>query len=375
MPIINAASSVWLTGEVWLPGIGSTYAAFSSFDSQQISNRNEVTDVTYGYPYAKVWDVGHTYWQTKFTCPILLLQDTTAATSPYYEATQFIYAFLAEMLRTSGFKSGDSFTSNTLKTKWDFDRLETISSNNVDFIIDNLSIDITEDDASFTVSIISTTDLRKYFKISNRTLINKPLIDNTVYRLAKPFDITIPNDCIGAPFGFMQSSEKQWPQQTTNSNYYSSLLREFHLTLESQTTQVASIGIPSSRPFLGVTSIKSSGNISFIPLFYDPLSTNIAFQETAATFAPAGWTVDMQSIDNLQGSLRHGGKLYVSMDMTNPMYVQALIKTKNYYIVNGKDANTPLGPVSTSSWGLNTNAGQTNEISVDFITSPGITEF
>lgn len=374
MPIINATNSIWLTGEIRLPISGSTLAVFNNFSSKQISDRSAATDIAYGAPYAKIWDVGHTYWQTDFSCPLLVAQANYTPRSPYYEATQCIQELMQEILSVNGFKQGDSFTTNTLKDKWDFGLTETITSNNADYIIQKLSIDITETESSFSVSILSTMDIRPYFNVFSKDNLNSysPFLEDTVYRTVAPFDIDIPTDCIGAPFGFLQPTAKQWPIQTINSTAYSSLLKEFHLTIESdEINKTPSIGIPSSRTFLGVNSVKCSGNIKYIPLFY-PGDGTIRFQSAIADFAPAGWVVDTQSIDNIANTTRHGGRLSISMDMVNPMFVQAIIRNRNNYIINGKDLLTPIGPVSTSSWGLSTAAKQTNEISVDFVTSPGL---
>jgi len=372
MPIINAVMSSWLKGQIYKSDANlSVYAIFSNFSSKQISNRSVSTDITYGSPYGKIWDIGDTTWQIDFSCPILVTEQGTNISGTKYNSFSIIDDLLTTMLSVNGFKSGDAFTTNTLKDKWDFSPFtETISSNNADYIIQKLSIDISDSDASFSVSLLSTMDLRQYFKISSN-ISDSPFADLKVYRLAKPYDIEIPSDCIGAPFGFQQATEKKWPTFTANSKDYSSLLKEFHLTVENDTIQTPTIGMPTSRTFLGINSLKCSGNIKYIPLFFQ--GTNIIFQDTAANFAPAGWTVDMMAIDYITNSQRHGGKLYVSMDMVNPIYVQAKIKNSTNYIVNGKDADTPLGPVSTSSWGLS--AGDINTIDVQFVTSPGILTF
>lgn len=376
MPIINAANSIWLTGEVYLPTTGiNTYAVFNNFSSKQISDRSAATDIVYGSPYEKIWDVGHTYWQTEFSCPLLIPQVGYNPSAPYYNSIQIIADFLQEMLRPLGFKQGDTFSSNTFKNKWDFTQTENITSSNADYIIQKISIDITDTDASFSVSIISTMDIRAYFKVfsKNNPGAQNPFLDSVVYRTVMPWDINIPDGNIGSPLGFIQSSVRQWPIQTVSSTNYTSLLREFHITLESTTIQTPSIGIPTSRTFIGVNSIKSSGNIKYIPLYISGATKS--FQLPGAGFSPAGIEVDMASIDYISNTTRHGGKLQVSMDMVSPMYVQALIRNRNVYIVNGKNAVTPLGPVSIASWGLNTRGGQTNEISVDFVTSPGIISF
>ena len=374
MPILNAATSVWLKGEIYNPFTNiSSYAIFSNFSSKQISDRNITTDVAYGSPYGKIWDVGHTHWQTDFTCPILLTQQNTTIFPPQYKAIDILYGLLATMLSASGFKMGDAFTSNTLKNKWDFQPFsETITSNNADYVIQKMSIDITDNDASFSTSILSTMDLRKYFNVTTNTT-NSPLVDDKVYRIAKPFDIEIPSGYIGSRLGFQQATEKQWPIQVADATAYSSLLKELHLSLEAGTIQVPTIGMPTSRTFLGINSLKCSGNMKYIPLFFN--GNSVRFQDPAALFAPAGFSVDMQSIDYIVNSQRHGGKLQVSLGMVNPMFVGLKIKNSNAYIINGKDDSTPLGPVSISTWGLETSGAALNTITVDFVTSPGITTF
>lgn len=374
MPIINAITPMWLKGQIYNPSEKtSNSAVFSNFSSTQISDRSSVTDITYGSPYEKIWDIGHTYWQTNFTCPILLVEKYKIINSPYYNATSLINVFLKKMISPTGFNSGDNFETGTLKNKWDFyPHSETIESNNADYIIQKISIDISENDSSFSVSILSTMDIRRYFNITSN-IIEKPLIDFNVYRLASPYDIEILSNCIGSPFGFQQITEKQWPIQTNDLQKYSSLLKEFHLTLESNIIKTATIGMPTSRTFLGINSLKCSGNIKYVPLYF--VGENVSFQENGAIFSPAGWTVDLQNIDYISNCTRHGGKFNVSMDLSNQIYVGLKIKNRNEYIVDGRNINTPLGPVSTSSWGINMTPGQINDISVEFTTNPGVISF
>lgn len=375
MPIINPALSTWLTGKIWLPTYGAMNVPFINFSSKQISDRNAVTDSAYGSPYEKIWDVGNTYWKIDFSCPLFVTQDAVYPNPPYYNSLICIYEYLKEMLRTSGFKQGDAFSTNTFKDKWDFSITETINSPNADFIVQKLSLDITESEASFSVSLISTMDLRPYFNIFSKNNVSSDLVllNNIVYRTVSPFDMTIPDNCIGSPFGFRHTSAKDWLIQMANKEEYSSLLREYHLSLESTVIQVPSIGIPTSRAFLGVNSIKCGGNIKYVPLYFSG-GKPISFQLMGAGFAPAGWSVDMQAIDYIANTQRHGGKLQVSLDLANKIYVQAKILDGGY-IVNGLDSNTPLGPVSTSQWGLSSSGGGINNIDVDFVTSPGITDF
>ncbi len=374
MPIINAVNSTWLTGKAWLPNLGNSYAVFNNFSSKQISDRNSTSDLPYGVPYEKIWDVGHTYWQTNFSCPLLVTEQYSSPSMPYFNSIQFIDSFLKEIFRVNGFKQGDAFTDNTLKDKWDFNSNEIITSPNVDYIIKSFSIDITESDSSFSISILSTTDIRDYFNLFTAANSNiTPLLPNKVYRLVKPFDVFMPSGCIGAPLGFIHNSSRHWPIQTTEMNQYSSLLREFHLSIETNTTQTATIGMPTSRPFLGTNSIKCTGSIKYIPLFFD--NNSITFQKSGSTFSPAGFSVDMQAIDYISNSIRNGGKLYVSISTYPTMYVQAKVRGSNSYIFDGTNTNTPIGPVSISSWGLDTSGGAVNTISADFVTSPGLTSF
>lgn len=376
MPIINAVSSTWLTGKVYLPQSAvAMNVPFISFSSKQISDRNTLTDIPYGFPYEKIFNVGNTYWQTDFTCPMLVLEAYQTPSAPFYNFYQCIYEFVSEIISAAGFKSGAAFTANSLKNKWDFDGTETIVNANSDYVIQKISIDITDSESSFTVSIISTIDIRPYFniyrKVNDQT--DTPFLNNIVYRTVSPYDIIIPSDCIGAPFYFQQSSVHQWPQQLYGGSAYTSLLRELHLSIDSNVIQVPTIGMPTSRAFLGVNSIKCTGNIKYIPLYYSGSTVN--FQPIGAGFAPAGFSVDMAAIDYITNSQRHGGKLQVSLDMINPMYVGAYIKNVNRYIIDGKNSNTPLGPVSISNWGLSSSGGQINTIDCQFFTSIGLTSF
>ena len=375
MPIINAASSIWLTGQVWLPDKGIAYVPFSNFTCRQISDRNSATDITYGAPYEKIWDVGNTYWQIDFSCPIIVPENGYIPSVPYYNPMQHIDSYLKYLLSISGFKGGDAFSPYTLKDKWDFSKTELISSNNVDFIVSKFALNISENESTFSVSIISTTDLRDTFKVfsKNDLTLQTPFLDNTVYRTVQPFDLEIPSGCIGSKLGFQQATKKHWPVQSLDDTNYTNFVREYSLSLEANTTQVPSIGIPSSRAFLGVTSVKSSGNIKYVPIY--KTSGDIYFQEPSSSFCPAGWVVDTQSVDYISNTLRHGGRLYVSLDTATPIYVKSKIKNWTEYLIDGTNSSTQLGPVSTSSWTMNISGGQFNSFEIDFVTSPGITSF
>ena len=211
------------------------------------------------------------------------------------------------------------------------------------------------------------------FRSKNDLTLQTPFLDNTVYRTVQPFDLEIPSGCIGSKLGFQQATKKHWPVQSLDDTNYTNFVREYSLSLEANTTQVPSIGIPSSRAFLGVTSVKSSGNIKYVPIY--KTSGDIYFQEPSSSFCPAGWVVDTQSVDYISNTLRHGGRLYVSLDTATPIYVKSKIKNWTEYLIDGTNSSTQLGPVSTSSWTMNISGGQFNSFEIDFVTSPGITSF
>jgi hypothetical protein len=384
MPIINAVMTNWLKGKVASPyfNVGAGQPAitvpFASFSSKQISDRSIDTAVVSGKAYERVWNVGHTYWQIDFSIPIIVSDQY-----PTWPHAALFTGYLSAALQALNYDyepypgMGDVFLANTLQDKWDFNKTGDLLSNG-DFMIQKFSIDITEDNSLFSATIIATTDPRHEFNVEQTNPAYGALPDWLVYRLAKPYDFVFPDNSIGSPLGYSQLYYNYDLTKMPNNTSYTSLLREFHYAVQANIVKIPSIGIPTSRPFLGVDSIGSTGSIKYVPLYRE--NFDIQFQQTGANFAPAGWTVDYQAMDYIVSSAnRYGGKLYVAgKDLSSYLYVGLNLRQDIFPVtpvINGIAGNTPIGPVSTSNWGLEVVPNTQTAVSVEFVTSPGLTAF
>lgn len=354
MPIKFAAYSIWQKGKISIPSDEQSWSILydcpiENFSSVQNSNWDAATDIVNGSALNRIWNIGHTTWNVEITIPLIV--DNYGQTM---NTVTFMNAFLNRALYPHRVE-GNAFGSD-LKYKIE---------NDIDFLIKNISINIGET-SNFKVTLLCTTDPRNYFYTQTGTITNT---QNRVYRTISPYDIYAPSGYLGSRMGFAQISQNTIPLRVSDETSYTSFVRKMSLNIDSDIQIFPSIGEATSRPFLGISSVSSRGNMEYVPIYKNGITER--FDPSNSTFSPAGWSVDFQAMDYIINSTRHGGKLYIGGESQN-FFLKLIKRYDNSTIIDAESITTPIGPISSSSWGIHTGEGQINSITVDFVTSPGI---
>ena len=409
MPIVNAAYSNWTKsmmslpqptgdgGAVWLPDEGvytgqPRAVVTSEFRIQRLVDLKLDTSVHKGQPWGHLWNVGDAVWQIDFNSPFLIYLHSEDINLQPWSGLQVFDYFLRQCVRVLP-TSGANF-----QDLWE----------RKDFIVKSVSLKIDEDQATVAVSIITTIDPRPYFYQQGYANF-----EQWGARLCKPYDLKIPvlnmmagqtKNCIGGPMNIYEDrTAYSYPMRTPAHDPdnelgtlafdygHISLVRSIEVNVQSEVTQFDSVGSPSSRPLLGVKSIKCDGSMDYVPLVRN--STGV----TIVSSLPEGWIPDMQSLEYV----RNGGQLFVAGHPPytpgggfDPLWVGLALDTVmtqeqqddqgvDQSAVTGEVRGDPillfdpkwLGPVMVASYTSSTSPNQPLSIKVDFQTNVGVTSF
>ena len=433
MPIANSAFSNWMQsmlcvpvavgdGTIWISD--STYAynptsvITADFRIERRVDMSNDTSVRKGQPWAHVWNVGDAIWQIDFTSPFLIYlpdADGDISSTPK-SGLQIVDEFIKQWVRVLPTKDNtgaymgplfDQTTRNNFQDLWE----------QVDALIKSVKITIDEDQATLTVSIWCTMDPRPYFYQTGSANL-----EIWGARVCKPYDLKIPvmgmyagatKNCIGGPMVIDEGvagtppsrpdvTGVSYPRRTANYDStteigtgsgisgHVSLVRKFELELEADMETFQSIGMPSSRPLLGVKNLTCHGSIEYTPLVNrtvldENTGEDLGEYITVMEYLPEGWIPDMQSLEYVRG----GGQLYVAGHPPytdgggyDPLWVGLVLDGVSTG-VGGETQSTPiplfdgdlLGPVMVASYSSSTLGGAPLGIKVDFQTNVGVTSF
>jgi hypothetical protein len=432
MPILNAAFSTWDEARICIPtppdltspnpvpiwdfNSNLQSVLVSDFSVKQVSTMSVAPDVAKGSVYGSLWDIGDTMWEVSFTTPMLVSQDaddiTDDASFPWCaslpvsspadadgQVSTMLWNFINTCTRPN--YPAMAFPTDFFRSHWGTD-------GSFDGVVRNVTINVTEGDASMSVSIISTVDPRSFFHVMS----NANIADMTyAWRTIKPWDLEAPGvdgispyACIGCPMNYQQTSvpvagggqggdvptrlynpsDDEWGTADDGMGGGMGLLREWSLRVDTDVQNFRSVGTGTSRPFLAIRSVRCEGSISYIPL----VRTTDANQNDVIRFtpdlpegsflSPSGWMVDAQALDGVE---RYGGQLYVSgqppYSGTNqdPLWPGLMARRGTpdgaFWLVDPKG----LGPIMVAEAGLTSKGGSTNAIKVNFKTSVGVETF
>jgi hypothetical protein len=419
MPIINAFSTVQDMAYISVPtspihdsqGVDmrliwpkdtKTFIV-NSFSIKEISTLDFDTSVVKGSPTGSMWSIGDTVWKVDFSTPFLVWdpkyfadygvsysQIPAFANMPVlsgcaYPARQFVTAakqFLLGSERSNRGLWSEHWAGSMPSTP--------------DFLVQKVSIEITDDRSMLSVSLLSTTDPRSYFDVMQIPMTVSP----GPLRVAKPWDFHIPNDVqvLGSPITNYYGGYSTPPTRYAVTGYPHniSFVLEWSIGIESQITRFRSVGTPSGRPMLGITSQQSTGRIKYLPLHVsNAASATIVNQGYPSESLPTGWRTDSQSMEMIE---RYGGQLFVSghpnyqQDGYRPVFPELRMKLNDVQLVNIPGppprrmfVDVPLqpyyivtremfGPVGAASVGFEAVAGGSNAVVVDYKTLLGETD-
>lgn len=274
----------------------------------------------------------------------------------------------------------------------------TPASPEIDVIVQRVGINVSEDRAILSVSLLSTTDPRSRFELVQEQMTVSP----GPTRVAKPWDFEIPMnvDTLGSPLTVYSGG---WNSTPIREQYSAlpgsfSLVSSWSINVECQVTRFRSVGTPSARPMLGVSSQKCEGQLRYLPLY----RTSMNGKEYGSIVGPldhdrlpTGWRVDSQSMEYIQ---RFGGQLFVSghpdyqTDGVRPVFPEMNLRygvqTTNYdpndpsvivgytytpmnYKVVSRDM---VGPIVVATAGVEASGDAMNVVSIDYKTILGVTD-
>jgi len=399
MPILNAFLSVWDTAmlsvpldpthdssgvDAWNAWMAPAKFIVNSFSVKEVSTLDFDTSVAKGAPTGSMWSVGDTVWQVDFSIPFLVWDPLyfsrngishTSFQSPAFANMPVVggYAYPTKgfILAAKRYLLGSERINRPL---WDEHWVNSISTK-PDFLVQRVSIEVSDNRSMLSVSLLSTTDPRHYFN----TLQTPMVVSPGPTRVARPWDFSIPSDIqvLGSPLTAYSHGYQSIPTRTATTSIPKnvSFVTEWSVNIESQITRFRSVGTPSGRPMFGVTSQQCSGRLKYLPLHVSSLwSTSIVDSGDLSSALPTGWRTDSQSMEMIQ---RYGGQLFVSghpsylVNGYRPVFPEIGLRYGSnpllYYIIS----RDMLGPVGAATVGFEAAAGGTNAVVVDYKTLLG----
>jgi len=389
----------------------------TNFSSKEIATVSFDETVLKGSPVGSMLSFGDSVWQVDFSIPFLVwdpnyFADQGISMFEYGEAPHWANmpvqleptptpAYYADAVfrffkAAATFLLGSEISNRGL---WD-EHWSTITpaSSEIDVIVQKIGIEVSDDRAVLTVSLLSTTDPRSRFELIQEDMTTSP----GPTRVAKPWDFEIPRrvDTLGSPLTVYSGG---WGVTPTRRQYSAlpgsfSLVSSWSLSVECQVTRFRSIGTPTARPILGISSQKCEGRLSYLPL-YRSTSGGKEYGSIAGPLSydrlPTGWRVDSQSMEYIQ---RFGGQLFVSghpdyqTDGIRPVFpemdLRYGVQTTHYdpddhgrivgytytpmnYRVVSRDM---VGPIVVATAGVEASGTGINTVSIDYKTILGVTD-
>jgi len=405
MPILNTISANYTKSMISIPSGGiwqsPEQVITSSFNISHSTNIAADTSYKRGTPYVHAWSIDDDAWRISFSTPFLLYD--TGATN-------------------SGIKSGFDILSNFLDHIYNVIVVSSYPTgfydlwlNDNNYVVESLSVNVNQNDARLNVNILSTCDPRNNFYQQGDNNIfsdeqTSPGFLTFGARLCKPFDFIIPvsgmasgmiRNCIGGPLHIYEEITETGAiyklvpafaatgeiitDKSNSTMSHISLLTNFTVNVNCGIERLYSVGIPSQKPILAISSISCEGEISYIPL----VRTSETGTEDEYLFAaklPHGWKIDTQIIDKI----RSGGRLYIQGNPpytgdNSPLWVGLALKLSTpatgtatgYYqsdtfegYKNIIDSDI-LGPVMVSSYDLSISPNNPINVNVRFKTNLG----
>lgn len=399
MPIVNAFLSVRDTAmlsvpldpthdssgvDAWNAWMAPATFIVDSFSVKEISPLDFDTSVAKGSPTGSMWSIGDSVWQVDFSIPFLVWDPLyfstygishTSFQSPAFANMPVVggYAYPTKgfILAAKRFLLGSEKFNRQL---WSEHWVNSISTK-PDFLVQKVSIEVSENRSMLSVSLLSTTDPRSYFNILQAPMAVSP----GPMRVARPWDFSIPNDVqvLGSPLTRYVHGYQSIPYRSSSTALPMniSFVTEWSVNIESQVSRFKSVGTPSGRPMLGVTSQQCSGRLKYLPLHVDSASSALIVDSTDISSAlPTGWRTDSQSMEMIQ---RYGGQLFVSghpdyqTEGYRPVFPEIGLRygssPLSYYVIS----RDMLGPVGAATVGFETSSGGTNDVVIDYKTLMG----
>ena len=398
MPVINAAYTTWNSAHLPIPsGPDPTNLVWSwdnayrflvgNINIKQVSTLDFDTATNKGSPQGTIWTVGDRVWQVDVSIPFLIPPGDesqtpplfpTSFTEPYcanipvvsdvaYPLAWFLYAAITPIVGRPIYPVG------TELGLWDTHWAIQNPARQTDIFIRSLSVEVNESRSMLTMSLLCSDDPRAKFDI------RQSAVTNGFWRTAMPWDFVVPSgvEHLGAPnvayeggYGAVTPIPHRI-ERAAGTNF--GMVREWGFTIESQISQFKSVGTPSARPLLGVTSTTCRGTLKYIPLKVTELGMTLVGDDDRV---PVGWMVDTQALETIT---RSGGQLYLAgqppyTDPMQPLYLgMNLVKGDpmgTTYTVLDKDI---LGPIGVAVASFDAAAGSENTVSIDFRTLLGFT--
>lgn len=451
MPILNAATTSWCRGNIAYPFVdpitnqiqwGVTPILLEYLNISRIVDRSPMS-LMRGGPYPNAWKFGDSYWEIEFKTPMLapfyMDPDTSqggffdpsivCATLPLTQITGetffkplILTGFVAACLRPYVMLT----PPESIKSYWNDE--ENGHHYDRDIIVTNVTVNIGEEDSSLTVKLISTTNPRELFYLTDQILAEQEL--RPAGRVSKPFDVYITEEYVGGPIVISEPQGTRTvpiylPSETRYTDYLSELSfteeegatgasgpaapteggfsqagspgyifmpRSLQFSIDTEIKKMRSVGVPSSRPLLIADGVSVKGSMKFVPFYRDEagnlMHTDPSFvaptDPGVVPFGinqPAGWMADVQAMDDGELTDRLPGKYYRSFEKSpsvatsKPLYLGFAVKDglggNPFWGVDGKSAITPLGAVSINKIVSTQQAGTFHELSFDFTTDPG----
>jgi hypothetical protein len=389
MPILNAAytvyDSVYLpvptetdpSSTSWTWGDSHRFIA-SNFNTKQIATFDFDTTTIKGDPRGTLWDVKDVVWQVDVSIPFLIpeLTDDDMFPSSFSEpccanlplpddVRSPLYRFLYAALRP---KIGPSTTEANDGGMWD-----TFWNDDIDIIIQKLSVNVRDTRAMMDISLLCTTDPRSKFLVKQEDSVQASEISPMRAATYYDFDIPYGSGYLGSNIDYSGGYGGVTPERspyTAIGNH--GLVREWGFTVQSQVQRFKSAGTPSARPLLGISSTICEGRLGYIPITIDASGNGTIVNDDDRL--PVGWMVDQQALENIS---RAGGRLFVAgqppyTGNTRPIYLGMNMRKGNssdtYSVISPDD----LGPIGVAVASFEASAGSENVVNIDFKTLVGL---